>query len=60
MFRSNFKVGYFPQYFNIRWIWATPLFDIVGGGQMILGSLVYTYFAEEVEPENLYVYHFRI
>ncbi|KAG9244379.1 hypothetical protein BJ878DRAFT_550621 [Calycina marina] len=46
-------ICYFPQYFNIRWIFATPLFDILGGGQMMLMTLSYSYFAEEAEPEAL-------
>jgi hypothetical protein len=50
----NAITGYYHDQFDIRWIWATPLFEILGGGQVILYSIVYTYLAESVDPKELY------
>jgi hypothetical protein len=46
--------GYFHEVFNIRLIWLTPLFDIIGGGNVILTSVVYTYIAECMDAKELY------
>lgn len=43
--------------FDVRWIWVTPFFEIFGGGQVILSSLVYTYIAESVDAKKLFAYH---
>jgi hypothetical protein len=47
-------IGYFHETFNIRLIWLTPLFDIIGGGNVILTSVVYTYIAECMDAKELY------
>ncbi|KAG4026020.1 hypothetical protein MFRU_046g00260 [Monilinia fructicola] len=38
---------------DIRWIYLIPLFDLVGGGQVVLKSLLYTYIGEGVGSEGL-------
>jgi hypothetical protein len=45
-------IGYFHETFNIRLIWLTPLFDIIGGGNVILTSVVYTYIAECMDAKE--------
>ncbi|KAI8629727.1 hypothetical protein F5Y19DRAFT_464418 [Xylariaceae sp. FL1651] len=37
---------------DIRWIWLTGFFDLIGGGQPVRSALLYSYIAEVV-PSNL-------
>ena len=48
---ADFFSGYFQ--FPIQWIYLTPLFDIIGGGSVILSSFTYGYVAESVESKQL-------
>jgi hypothetical protein len=45
--------GYFYQTFDIRWIYLAPFFDIIGGGQVILGPFLYTYISEGTDSKHL-------
>ncbi|KAB2571179.1 hypothetical protein BFW01_g1791 [Lasiodiplodia theobromae] len=51
-------VCFFHNFFNIRMIWFTGLFDLIGGGLPVRNALLYTYIAEAVKTgflsETLY------
>ncbi|APA13311.1 predicted protein [Sclerotinia sclerotiorum 1980 UF-70] len=37
---------------DIRWIYIIPVFDLLGGGHVIMTSLLYTYVSEGVVGES--------
>ncbi|KAK6593089.1 hypothetical protein H4I95_11463 [Botrytis cinerea] len=37
---------------DIRWIYLIPGFDLVGGGKVVMVSLLYTYIGEETDAES--------
>jgi hypothetical protein len=39
--------------FDVRWILLTGLFDLIGGGQPVRNTLLYTYIAEVVPSDYL-------
>lgn len=47
------SVGHFYELFNIKMIWLSPLFDIIGGGPRILTTLLYVFIAEGTEQSSL-------
>ena len=49
--------GFFHDLFDIRLIWLTGLFDLLGGGLPVRNALLYTIIAEVVEPGVLYDRH---
>ncbi|CZR63246.1 uncharacterized protein PAC_13143 [Phialocephala subalpina] len=53
-------VCYFYNTFDIRWIYLTPFFDIIGGGQVILSSFLMTYIAECVGSKKLSHVFYRL
>lgn len=34
-------VGWFPDTFDERWIWAAPLLTLLGGGSMSMNAIVF-------------------
>jgi hypothetical protein len=48
-----FSEGYFHGFFDTRMIYLTGLFDLIGGGQAVQRTLLYTYLAESVEANVL-------
>ena len=45
--------GYFYNVFDVRLIWATSLFDLVGGGKIVFDSLTLAIIAEDVPASSL-------
>ncbi|KAF5872814.1 putative efflux pump [Botrytis fragariae] len=37
---------------DIRWIYLIPVFDLIGGGKVVMVSLLYTYIGEEANVES--------
>lgn len=50
--------GWNSQTWDIRWIYLIPAFDLIGGGPVVMTSLLYTYISEGVEGGNLFVLFF--
>ncbi|KAJ5042165.1 uncharacterized protein L3040_004722 [Drepanopeziza brunnea f. sp. 'multigermtubi'] len=46
-------VCYYHQVFDVRWIYTTPLFDVLGGGWIIRSSFTYAYVSESVDQDEL-------
>ena len=47
------NLGYFYNVFNVRLIWATSLFDLVGGGGVVFDSLTLAIIAEAAPASSL-------
>ncbi|KAG4437358.1 hypothetical protein IFR05_007164 [Cadophora sp. M221] len=56
---SGFQ-GYYHEVFDVRWIYLTPMFDILGGGDIILTSFSYTYISESIEHKRLSTFYYKL
>ena len=48
-----YSICFFYNTFDIRLIWLTSLFDLIGGGQVVFDTLTTAMFAEAVPSESL-------
>lgn len=46
------EIGWNSETWDIRWIYLIPGFDLVGGGKVVMVSLLYTYIGEETDAES--------
>lgn len=46
-------IGHFYELFNIKMIWLSSIFDILGGGKPILNTLLYIFIAEGTDSTSL-------
>ena len=46
-------IGYFYNTFALRLIWATSLFDLIGGGKVVFDTLTLAMIAEAVPASSL-------
>ncbi|KAH7354958.1 hypothetical protein BKA65DRAFT_231744 [Rhexocercosporidium sp. MPI-PUGE-AT-0058] len=53
-------ICYNHEVFDVRWIYLTPLFDILGGGDIILSSFSYTYISESIEQRRLSAFYYKL
>ncbi|KAH9220143.1 hypothetical protein DL95DRAFT_456676 [Leptodontidium sp. 2 PMI_412] len=53
-------ICYYHEVFDVRWIYLTPLFDILGGGDLILTSFSYTYISESIEQKRLSAFYYKL
>ncbi|KAF7865623.1 uncharacterized protein EAF02_010046 [Botrytis sinoallii] len=45
-------IGWNSDTWDIRWIYLIPIFDLIGGGKVVMVSLLYTYIGEEADAEG--------
>ena len=46
-------VGYFYDTFNVRLIWVASIFDLIGGGKIVFGTITLAIIAEAVPASSL-------
>ncbi|KAF7886025.1 hypothetical protein EAF00_010128 [Botryotinia globosa] len=46
------EIGWNSDTWDIRWIYLIPVFDLIGGGKVVMVSLLYTYIGEEADSEG--------
>ena len=47
-------LGWFHNFFNVKMLWLTCLFDLIGGGWVVDQSLLFTYFSDGLEANKMY------
>ncbi|CZS88987.1 uncharacterized protein RAG0_00480 [Rhynchosporium agropyri] len=53
-------VCYYHEIFDVRWIWLTPFFDVIGGGYSIVTSFSYTFISESIDKKRLSAYYYKL
>ncbi|KAF7923407.1 uncharacterized protein EAE97_010845 [Botrytis byssoidea] len=46
------EIGWNSDTWDIRWIYLIPVSDLIGGGKVVMVSLLYTYIGEEADAEG--------